>query len=58
MDVIVTTNPNLLQNNHGKTMIKYDMVYNKDIDTEFTISNFKELDIILEKITEHDTVNG
>ena len=58
MDIIVTTNPNLLQNNHGKIMVKYEMGYNKDIDTELTISNFKELDIILEKITAHDTING
>ena len=58
VDVVVTTNPNLLSNSNGKTMIKYEMPYNKDIDVELTISNFKELDIILENITEHDTING
>ena len=39
-------------------MVKYEMGYNKDVDTKLTISNFKELDIILEKIKEHDTIDG
>jgi hypothetical protein len=56
--MIVTTNPVLLGNGNGKIMVKYEMPFNKDIDTELTISNLKELDIILEKFTEHDTIDG
>lgn len=48
VDMIVTTNPILLSSDTGKIMVKYEMPYNKDIETELTISNFKELDIILE----------
>jgi hypothetical protein len=58
VDMIVTTNPVLLGNGNGKIMVKYEMPFNKDIDTELTISNLKELDIILEKFTEHDTIDG
>jgi hypothetical protein len=46
--MIVTTNPNLLSSDTGKIMVKYEMTYNKDVETELTISNFKELGIILE----------
>ena len=52
VDMIVTTSPILLSENYNKIMVKYEMPYNKDIDTELTISNFKELDIILENILE------
>jgi hypothetical protein len=48
VDMIVTTNPTLLSSDTGKIMVKYEMPYNKDVETELTISNFKELDIILE----------
>jgi predicted Zn-dependent protease with MMP-like domain len=48
VDMIVTTNPNLLSSDTGKIMVKYEMTYNKDVETELTISNFKELGIILE----------
>lgn len=58
VDMIVTTNPVLLNNGNGKVMVKYEMPFNKDIDTELTISNLKELDIILEKFIEHDTIDG
>ena len=51
VDVIVTTNPNVLSSKIDKILVKYEMPYNKDIDSELTISNFKELDIILENLT-------
>jgi hypothetical protein len=57
VDVIVTTSPTLLSDNYDKIMVKYEMLYNKDINTELTISNLKELDIILENITKDDTDN-
>ena len=57
VDLVVTANPNLLLNSNGKTVVKYEMPYNKDIETQLTISNFKELDIILENILKHDTIN-
>lgn len=57
VDIIVTTSPTILSQNTEKTLIKYDAVYNKDIDTELTISNLKELDIILENYKD-DTIDG
>jgi len=47
-DILVTSNPNMLDKNKNKTLIKYAKEYNKDTECELTISNLKELDIILE----------
>lgn len=44
LDVLVTANPELLQNHpKDKKMIKFNSSYNLNIDCETTISNIKEL---------------
>lgn len=49
-DVLLTSNPSMIDNDKNKTLIKYTKEYNKDTECELTISNLKELDIILENI--------
>ena len=44
IDVLLTANPNLLLNHpEGKIVIKYETLYNKDIETEHSITKLKEL---------------
>ena len=50
VDVLLTANPKLLLNYpKGKTVIKYETSYNKDIDVEHSITTIKDLKT---KITE------
>jgi len=52
-DVLVTSNPNLL-NKNKKTCIKYNTQYNNEIKCEYSISNLKELQVIIDKIKNND----
>jgi len=50
VDVLLTANPKLLLNHpKGKTVIKYETSYNKDIDVKHSITTIKDLKT---KITE------
>jgi len=49
-DVLVTANPELLLQNHNKTLIKYETSYNSDNVSELTINTLKELDEQIEKL--------
>ncbi len=51
IDVLLTANPNLLLNHPtDKIVIKFNTVYNKDIDITHNISTIKELKEIIEKL--------
>jgi hypothetical protein len=44
IDVLLTANPKLLLNHpEGKTIIKFNTIYNSEINNEHSISNIKEL---------------
>jgi hypothetical protein len=51
IDVLLTANPNLLLNHPtDKIVIKFNTVYNTDIDITHNISTIKELKEIIEKL--------
>ena len=51
IDVLLTSNPNLLLNHpEDKLVIKYETLYNKDIETEHTITKFKEINEKLKEL--------
>ena len=51
IDVLLTANPNLLLNHpEGKIVIKYETSYNKDIETEHSITKLKELQTKIKEI--------
>jgi hypothetical protein len=51
IDVLLTANPKLLlEHPENKLVIKYNTTYNKDIKTEHSISNIKELKTKIEEI--------
>lgn len=51
IDVLLTANPNLLLNYpEGKIVIKYETLYNKDIDVIHTITKLKELNLKLKEL--------
>lgn len=51
IDVLLTANPNLLLNHpEGKTVIKYETTYNKDIETEYSITKLKELNTKIKQL--------
>ena len=51
IDVLLTANPNLLLNHpEDKKIIKFESVYNKEINKELTISSIKELNNTIKKI--------
>ena len=51
IDVLLTANPNLLLNHpKDKLVIKYETLYNKDIETEHTITKFKEINEKLKEL--------
>jgi len=51
IDVLLTANPNLLLNHPtDKIVIKFNTVYNTDIDIKHNISTIKELKEIIEKL--------
>jgi len=50
-DIILTANPNILQNSKQKTIIvKYNTEYNKDFDSDYEISSLDCVDEIIDKI--------
>jgi hypothetical protein len=51
IDVLLTANPSLLLNHpKDKTVIKYETLYNKDINVKHYITNFKELKTKIKEI--------
>jgi hypothetical protein len=51
VDILLTANPKLLLNHpEGKTVIKFNTVYNSDINTEHSISSIKELKSKIDEI--------
>jgi FMN phosphatase YigB (HAD superfamily) len=51
-DVLLTANPELLNQNHNKTLIKYETLYNSNITSELSIKSLKDLDEEIEKLIE------
>jgi hypothetical protein len=50
IDVLLTANPNLiLEKPKDKIVVKYNTIYNKNIDCEYEITTLKEFDKILQK---------
>ena len=43
-DVLLTANPELFQQNHNKTLIKYETSYNSNIKSDLSINSLKDLD--------------
>ena len=51
IDVLLTANPNLLLNHPSdKKVIKFETVYNDDIDVELNIKNIKDLNEIIKQL--------
>lgn len=50
-DIILAASPTLLTNDSNKTTIKFEKSYNSNIDVNHTISDLKELESTLSKIT-------
>lgn len=51
VDILLTANPNLLLNHpQNKIVIKYETIYNKDIDVPHTITSIKQLKEKIESI--------
>jgi hypothetical protein len=51
IDVLLTSNPDLiLEKPKDKTVVKYNTIYNKNINCEYEISSLKEFDEILQKL--------
>jgi FMN phosphatase YigB (HAD superfamily) len=49
-DVLVTANPNLLEQNDNKTLIKFETSYNSNINSSNTIKTIKELEEKLKEL--------
>lgn len=53
VDILITANPQLITNKpDGKTIIKYNTDYNKDVSCDLEISTLSEVSVLLEKIKE------
>jgi len=53
VDILITANPQLITNKpDGKTIIKYNTNYNKDVSCDLEISTLSEVSVLLEKIKE------
>ena len=51
IDVLLTANPDLiLEKPKDKIVVKYNTIYNKNIDCEYEITTLKEFDEILQKL--------
>ena len=51
IDVLLTSNPNLLLNHpKDKIVIKYETLYNQDIETKYSITKLKELQTKIKEI--------
>ena len=52
VDILLTANPKLLLNHpKNKIVIKFNTIYNEDIESDFNISNLKELKTKIQEIT-------
>ena len=52
VDILLTANPKLLLNHpKNKMVIKFNTIYNEDIESEFNISSLKELKTKIQEIT-------
>lgn len=49
-DVLITADPELLEQNNNKTLIKYETSYNSNSNCENTITSIKELEVKLKEI--------
>jgi FMN phosphatase YigB (HAD superfamily) len=49
-DVLLTANPDLLNQNHNKTLIKFETTYNSNINSLGSIKSIKELEEKLKKL--------
>ena len=50
-DVLVTANPNLIQNKPSdKILVKYETEYNTNVDSEYTIKNIEDFKSLYEKL--------
>jgi hypothetical protein len=51
VDILLTANPKLLLNHpKNKIVIKYNTIYNKDVESELNISSLKELKTKIQEI--------
>ena len=51
IDILLTSNPSLLLNKPSdKIVVKYETEYNKDIESEHTITTLKEFDDKLKQL--------
>jgi hypothetical protein len=51
VDVLLTASPDLLLNHpENKKVIKFESVYNKEVHSEVTIKEFKELNQVIQKL--------
>jgi hypothetical protein len=54
VDILLTANPDLLLNYPSdKVVIKFNTIYNKDIDSKYEISSLTEFEGIIKKIEEY-----
>ena len=54
VDILLTANPTLLlEKPEGKTVIKFNRDYNKQIESEYEINSLSEFKEVLEKIKEY-----
>jgi hypothetical protein len=54
-DILVASSPKLLNTTEKKPTIKYETTYNSNINNDYTITNLKELESTLNKITNNDS---
>jgi hypothetical protein len=51
IDILLTANPDLLlEKPKDKIVVKYNTIYNKNVDCEYEINSLKEFDKILQKL--------
>ncbi len=51
IDILLTANPDLiLEKPNDKIVVKYNTIYNKDVNSDYEISTLKEFDEILQKL--------
>ena len=51
IDILLTANPDLILNKpKNKIVVKYNTIYNKNVDCEYEIGSLKEFDEILQKL--------
>jgi hypothetical protein len=51
IDVLLTANPDLiLEKPKDKIVVKYNTIYNKNVESEYEINTLKEFDEVLQKL--------